>query len=206
MSLFNYIIKLFSLIYFIKKGSEINMKDTNILSLRNHLSEHGVIMSFTGPFSQGIIEEIGDALRNYLETKNNSRGKIFKVFSVFIEQTQNIKNYAYQLSDHKEQERILLSGILNIGLADDKYFVSSGNLVKKEDLKDLENRVSTIQSYSKKELAAVYREKLRESKENDSNGAGLGLIEMARKSSEKIHYKFEEVNGNYYFFTLTIRI
>lgn len=182
------------------------MEETNILNLRNRLNKYGVIMSFTGPFSQGIIEEIGDALRNYLETKNNSRGEIFKVFSVFIEQTQNIKNYAYTLSDQSEQEKILLSGILNIGFKKDKYFVSSGNLVKKSDVKNLNERLATIKSYSKKELAMVYRKKLRASQDNDNNGAGLGLIEMARKSSEKINFNFEEVDQNYSFFTLTIRI
>ena len=182
------------------------MEETNILNLRNQLNQHGVIMSFTGPFSQGIIEEIGDALRNYLETKNNSRGEIFKVFSVFIEQTQNIKNYAFQLADNQEQEKILLSGILNIGFNKDKYFVSSGNLIKKEDIEDLKNRLETIKNYSQKELTSVYRKKLRASKNNDSQGAGLGLIEMARKASDNISFDFEKIDETYEFFTLTIRI
>jgi len=164
-------------------------------------------MSFTGPFSQGIIEEIGSALRSYLESKSDSKGKIFKVFSVFIEQTQNIKNYAYSLSDKNEQEEILLSGVLNIGLKDKKYFVSSGNLVKKESVEELNYRLKKINSHNKKELASVYREKLLKSdKLKDGEGAGLGLIEMARKSSEKLIFDFEEVNESYSFYTLTIKI
>ena len=178
----------------------------NILNLRNKLNEYGVIMSFTGPFSQGIIEEIGDALRNYLETKIDSRGEIFKVFSVFIEQTQNIKNYAYQLPEENTQEDILLSGILNIGYKDEKYFVSSGNLVKEDDVDELRARLNQIKSYNKKELAKAYREILRSNKENDRGGAGLGLIEMARKASESIVFSFEDTEGGYKFFTLTIRI
>ena len=181
------------------------MEEMNILELRNDLNKYGVIMSFTGPFSQGIIEEIGSALRNYLESKSDSKGRIFKVFSVFIEQTQNIKNYAYQLADENEQEDILLSGILNIGLKDEKYFVSSGNLVKKEDVADLKEKLNKIADYDKKELAKAYRKKLRESDTNES-GAGLGLIEMARKASENIIYDFENVNQKYDFFTLTIKI
>lgn len=182
------------------------MEEMNILDLRNKLNKCGVIMSFTGPFSQGIIEEIGSALRSYLESKSDSKGEIFKVFSVFIEQTQNIKNYAYQLPDEKDQEDILLSGILNIGLKNGKYFVSSGNLVKKEDVKTLKNNLKDIRSYNKKELAKLYRKKLREDNVDENNGAGLGLIEMARKASEKIIFDFEEVDENYDFFTLTIKI
>lgn len=178
----------------------------NILKLRNNLNKYGVIMSFTGPFSQGIIEEIGDALRNYLETKINSKGEIFKVFSIFIEQTQNIKNYAYQLPDKEEQEEILLSGVLNIGFKEGKYFVSSGNMVRSEDVEELKTRLEKIQSYSKKELASAYREILRKNRKEENGGAGLGLIEMARKASENIVFNFEEIENGYHFFTLTIRI
>lgn len=182
------------------------MEEMNILKLRNNLNKYGVIMSFTGPFSQGVIEEIGDALRNYLQTKIDSRGEIFKVFSIFIEQTQNIKNYAYQLPDKDIQEKILMSGVLNIGFKDDKYFVSSGNLVKDEDVADLRDRLEKIQSYDRKELAQTYRKILRSKKDNEGPGAGLGLIEMGRKASEEIKYNFEEVEDGYNFFTLTIRI
>ena len=182
------------------------MDEMDILKLRNNLNKYGVIMSFTGPFSQGIIEEIGSALRNYLESKSDSKGRIFKVFSVFIEQTQNIKNYAFTLADKDEQEDILLSGILNIGLKDDKYFVSSGNLVKKEDVAELKERLEQISSYDKKELAKIYRNQLRKSDSEEGNGAGLGLIEMARKASENIIFDFENVDNKYDFFTLTIKL
>ncbi|SRR6056297_1041548 len=182
------------------------MEEMDILKLRNNLNKYGVLMSFTGPFSQGIIEEIGDALRNYLETKIDSRGEIFKVFSVFIEQTQNIKNYAYQLPDKEVQEEILMSGVLNIGYKDEKYFVSSGNLVKNKDVPELKERLEEIESYDRRELASAYREVLRSNKDSDEQGAGLGLIEMARKASEQIVFDFEEVENDYSFFTLIIRI
>src|SRR6056297_292023 len=172
------------------------MEEMDILKLRNNLNKYGVIMSFTGPFSQGIIEEIGSALRNYLESKSDSKGRIFKVFSVFIEQTQNIKNYAFSLADKDDQEDILLSGILNIGLKDGKYFVSSGNLVKKEDVAELKTRLDKISSYNKKELAKKYREKLRGADNKNGDGAGLGLIEMTRKASENIIFDFESVDQN----------
>lgn len=182
------------------------MKEMDILKLRNNLNKYGVLMSFTGPFSQGIIEEIGDALRSYLGSKTNSKGEIFKVFSVFIEQTQNIKNYAYTLADKLEQEKILMSGVLNIGFTDEKYFVSSGNLVKNSDVEKLKSKLVQIKSYDRKELANAYRDILRANKENEGQGAGLGLIEMARKASEEIVFQFEEVDDDHFFFTLTIRI
>ena len=89
---------------------------------------------------------------------------------------------------------------------DGKYFVNSGNLVKKEDISDLKERLQQIKDYSRKELAQAYRTKLRESTDNEENGAGLGLLEMARKSSEKIYFNFDKIDDKYEFYTLTIRI
>ncbi len=180
------------------------MQEMNVLKLREEMSKNGVIMNFTGPFSQGIIGEIGDALRSYLDTKINSRGRTFKVFSVFIEQTQNIKNYAHSLADHKEQEEVLMSGTLNIGVKNDIYFVASGNYVKKDDVAALRDKVETIRCYSREEIAQAYKEKLK-SADNDT-GAGIGLLDMARKSTHQIYYNFENANSNYDFFTLMIKI
>lgn len=180
------------------------MEEMNVLKLRNELSRYGVIMNFTGPFSQGIIEEIGQALRSYLETKVRSRGRTYKVFSVFIEQTQNIKSYAYSLADYRQQEEVLLSGILNIGVKDDVYSVTSGNYVRKQDVAALRERVQVIKGYSRDELVEAYKAQLRAS--DLETGAGLGLLDMARKSTQGMIYNFQEVNADYDFFTLSIKI
>lgn len=182
------------------------MEEMSLLKLRNEMSKYGVIMNFTGPFSQGIIEEIGEALRSYLETRMNSRGRIYKVFSVFIEQTQNMKNYALGLANHQEQEEILLSGILNIGVKDDVFFVTSGNYVKKQDVDALREKIETIKKYSREELAQAYKEKLRSTDTETEMIAGIGLLDMARKSTQEIVYDFKEINNEYNFFTLMIKI
>jgi len=37
-----------------------------------------------------------------------------------------------------------------------------------------------------------------------SKGAGLGLIEMARKGSEPIEYSFLSIDDNFSFFTISV--
>ncbi|MGM0370243.1 MAG: SiaB family protein kinase [Bacillota bacterium] len=182
------------------------INDDIILDIKKQLNESGIVLSFTGPFSQGIIEEIGSALKSYLKNKTKSKGKIYKVFSVFIEQTQNIKNYAFDFVDDQEQDEILKSGIMIIGEKEDKYFICSGNLIKKEDVTSLKEKLKELQKSDEKELKKAYKKKLMADMKKDSGGAGLGLIEMARKASEKIEYKFIKKEDDYYFFTLTVII
>ena len=37
-------------------------------------------------------------------------------------------------------------------------------------------------------------------------GGGLGLIDIARKSGEKLQYNIREINESFSFFTLTVKI
>ena len=71
-------------------------------SIVRDLNENGVIISFTGSFTQTIIEEIGEAIRNYIEQDKNEYNheiKSYEVFSIYIEQSQNIKNYFYTINE-----------------------------------------------------------------------------------------------------------
>jgi len=37
-------------------------------------------------------------------------------------------------------------------------------------------------------------------------GGGLGLIDIARRSGQKLQYKIREIDNDYSFFTLTVKI
>ncbi|MGM0502815.1 MAG: SiaB family protein kinase [Bacillota bacterium] len=180
--------------------------DDIILGLKEQLNDYGIVLSFTGPFSQGIIEEIGAALKSYLNNDKRSKGQVYKVFSVFIEQTQNVKNYAFNFEDEAKKEKILKSGIMIIGETNGKYFICSGNLIEKEDVADLKERLAELKNTDQKGLKKLYKKRLRADMKKDEGGAGLGLIEMARKATEKIDYNFINKENGYYFYTLTVII
>ena len=177
-----------------------------IFELKEKLNENGVIISFTGPFSQGIIEELGYALKQYLKDENYSKGVIYKIFSVFIEQTQNTKNYAFSFKNKKEKEEIISSGIMIIGYKNDKYFIYSGNLIKNEDVAELKGKLDKINKMNSQELKKTYRKKLRENIKVKNGGAGLGLLEIAKQSNSDLEYSFVEQGETYCFYTLIVYI
>lgn len=182
------------------------IKDNMILELKEKLNENKVVLSFTGSFSQRIIEEIGEALKEYLKCKDNSKGTMYKVFSVFIEQTQNVKNYAYSLDKNGEKDKVLYSSVVLIGEEPDHFFICSGNLINKNHKEKLENKLKIIKNSNKSELKNLYKSILRDEIIKENNSAGLGLYEIAKNSNQKIEYKFTEIDEYYYFFTLTAYI
>jgi len=86
------------------------------------------------------------------------------------------------------------------------YTISSGNSVKKEDAKHLANYLERLNSLDKKELRKLYKEQLRKPAHPESRSAGLGLIEIARKASKKIKYRFQNQNDTYDFFNLFVTV
>ncbi len=178
-------------------------KDDMIIEVKEKFNEHNVIIGFSGSFSQSLIEELGGALKEYLKSKENVKSNTYRVFSVFIEQTQNVKNYAHSLKLRGEENRILYSSVLLIGEEENRFFVSSGNLVKKEHQAELENRLAVIKKADIPELSRMYRETMRKSSKTETGGAGLGLMVIAKNARNNIEYRFTEKDDGDYFFTLT---
>ncbi|MFP4662678.1 MAG: inositol polyphosphate kinase family protein [Halanaerobiales bacterium] len=179
--------------------------DKRIINLRDYLNELGIILSFTGPFSQGVVEEIGDALKIYMENKENTKNEIFRVFSVFIEQTQNIRNYLENSQGQEDYNRIIGSAIVVIARREDKYLIRSGNLVRGEDIGVLQGIMDEILQMNKEDLKTIYKKRLMSSYKDGENNAHLGLIDIARKSTS-MEYEIEEVDDKFYFFSMSVLV
>ncbi len=181
------------------------MDKGKILELKDKLNQNGVIISFTGFFSQGVIEEIGEALKMYLKSQSRAKQSIHNIFSVFIELAQNAKNYAYRFTSD-ERERILASGVILIGKSEEGYYITSGNLVKSEDGQALKNLLQGYNGFDKDALDKVYKEKLKEPYDATKDGAGMGLVTIAKISKNRLNYHILEEESGYSFYYLTVFI
>jgi len=175
----------------------------NLNKLKRELDREGILLTFCGPMSHGIVEGIGNALRNKMEEDEVSRNITSKVFSIFVEQVQNVIHYSCEPVLEDEGMRF---GIVLVGKTDEYFFVMGGNKVSKSQVTQLRENLTMLQSMNKEELKALYRKKRKEAPHSASKGAGIGFIEMARKSSAPIEFSFEDLDSNYSFFTVKIKV
>lgn len=177
--------------------------NNKLLTLQNKLREDGVLISFSGKFSQEIIEELGEAVKKYLETEDQPKNDIFNVFSIFIEQTQNIKHYCVSKNATSVYEQIASSCIVIIGneVNNGKY-ICSGNLIENRDRGKLASIINELTKLDKQELKKLYKQKLKQEISPGSTTAGMGLIDIARKASLPLEYSIERIDDLYSFFTL----
>lgn len=178
------------------------MQSIDLWTLRRQFEDANIQICFNGPLSHSIIEELGLAVKRYLENETPGSDKMMDVFSVYIEQTQNVRNYAQRkIAEGADAARFNAVTLL-IGRVADHYLVSSGNLVDVADLPALTSRIDHLQTLDATGLKALYKEERRKPRAEDALGAGLGLIDMARKTSVPLEYQVQPVDGNTVFFNL----
>jgi len=81
--------------------------------------------------------------------------------------------------------------------------VTSGNPMAKSDLPPLTALLDSLAKLDADGLKACYREQRRRPREDGSPGAGLGLIDMARKSSRPLEYRVRDIDADTAYFHLT---
>lgn len=157
------------------------------------LMKSNINIIYFGPIWSETVNDIGNTLKHKSEE--------YSVFSVFVEQMNNVIHH----SEDKYGER--QRGMFVFGSADGKYFMQCGNLVKKDVPPKMKARIDHLNSLDKAELRKYYKERMRGQNDNpDSKGAGLGLIEIARRASAPIEYSFTDWDEERVFFTIAVTI
>jgi hypothetical protein len=171
------------------------------------IKQKDIIFCYSGPISQATVEGIGHTLKLDLEIEDAGFNVTQAIFSIFVEQMQNILNYsAEKVKEDTELDKELRIGVLVIGQEEGGLYVYCGNKVLSSDVVKLQEKIESIRSLNKDELKALYKEKRRQVPEEGSKGAGLGLIEMARKSERPMEYAFIPIDSQYSFFSIKVTI
>jgi hypothetical protein len=161
-------------------------------------NQQGIILSFNGFISEGILFALGDALKKKMSMDETNVCVMKRVFSVFVEQAQNIIRYSAEtLAKAGQEVDRISSGLITVGCEEGHFFVVCGNVMRRADAVPLRARL---------EIKAYYLEKIKGSVDPASMGASLGLIEIARRASEPIQYDFLDIDDLNTFYCMKVFI
>jgi hypothetical protein len=157
--------------------------------------------------SQDLMVEIGNTLKQKMQQETFNKSVVAKTFAILVEQVQNIMHYSTEktymdaLDDAK-----LGNGIVAVGFEDGRYYVASGNMIQLKDREKISGMISKINNMTPEEKKQYYKEMRKKSPDEASRGAGLGFIEMARKSEHPVDFDFIDVDLSCCFFTIRLYI
>lgn len=184
-----------------------------VLNMREYSSmikDLDISIIYSGPLWDDGIKGIAEMVRKHLAYEELPGGTAKSIFSVFIEQVTNVLMYSAEKEKyaiHGKEEVEVPTGMLVLGQKGKKFFIQTGNVISRESIPLIEGRINHLNSLDKQGLRALHKRQLTHGDDNPgSKGAGLGLIEIARRSTAPLKYTFEPIDGNSMYFTLYVEI
>jgi hypothetical protein len=166
------------------------------------LKDDNIAFSYRGSFSNSVLAMATNLFKNNLEEEHSKLRN--KLSFLMIESFQNIARYAD--SDKKMPEPEEYSDYFMTRNLGDSFYIISANLVGNDKVPSLKERLDKVNSLDKKELNQLYREVLMNRKISKQGGAGLGFIEMVRKSKQELPYIFHKVSDEKSMFFMQIHL
>ncbi|MBF0450466.1 MAG: hypothetical protein HQK75_07170 [Candidatus Magnetomorum sp.] len=177
----------------------------NLFKCTCQFAQEGVFLCYSGPTSHEILVSTGNTLKQFLKNNNVCKKKYYCIFSIYVEMFENIIRYGVDCfpSGANETCQRYPYGILSASTDGEKITIQSGNIIALEQGNKLNQYLNTIHSMNPQAIRDFYREKRKNKCAPDCKGAGLGLIEIVRKSSQPIKYSFKNIDETFLFYTLT---
>ena len=179
----------------------------NMITFKETLDKEGIIFSFSGTISQSILSSIAETIEKELLTAGISFTLIQNIFAVFTEQIQNMMSYSH--------ERIPLGnnafespGVCVVGYDKNMghYYVCSANIMCIEDEPELRKKLDKLIDMNKAEVRQYYKELRRCGENKHERGAGLGFLEMAKRSAVPMQYSILHLENSRAFFEIKVYI
>lgn len=168
------------------------------------MASNKLMLAYDGEVTQQLTKAFATLAEQSLEKEEEDNSVKRKVFHVMVECLQNVCKH----TDHHETGDPLIpgSGIFLVGKDEDQYTITTGNTVSMEKMEGIKELLNQINNLDADGIKALYKKQLKEARLSEKGGAGLGFIDIAKKTGQKIGFNFMEVNEKSAFFLLKVRV
>ena len=178
----------------------------NVDDYYKQATEGDSIFSFRGSVTAEVINQILEGIEKKLEDAGDDPKTIKKVYNVLVESLQNLYHHVDELPEEIINTFQIKFAIISIKRIDSHIFINTGNFIPSTKIKLLKEKIDKINSLSEEELKDMYKFILNHQNLSAKGGGGLGLIDIARKSGNKLNYSFTEYKNDIYFYNFTVQI
>ena len=161
------------------------------------------ILAYRGRLTFEIIEELLEKFKRNLESFEMELVIRKRLYAILVECLENTYRHTTtsleKIMNHQQVELVLnqQGEIFNLEI---------GNYVVNKNVDDLIEKIDLVNSLDFVGLNRLYRSSISKARISDKGGAGLGIIEIARNSRQKIIYQVTKENNDFSFFKFRISI
>ena len=164
---------------------------------------HNRILVYEGEFSQEIMKSVLAMAERNMEAIGEHSSVRKKVFNVIVECLQNIIKHSENNPEKTDKDR---QSIFMICKTKEDFIITSGNPITSKIEELLKIKLAAINKLDQNGLKKLYKDTIQDGDLSEKGGAGLGFIDIARRSGKKLDYMFEKINEQQSFFTIKTHI
>jgi hypothetical protein len=177
-------------------------------NIENYFSDQpkdNIILYYKGNVDSDVINHILDSVEEKLVAVDEQPKLRKKVYNVLVESLQNLYHHVDRVPDDYEEQAEKF-GLLVVRKVAEGYRIVTGNFVQAENMEKLEEKIKRINRSTHEEIKELYKFILNHQRISAKGGGGLGLVDIARKTGNKLEYAFVSYNDNYSFFYLDLLV
>lgn len=172
-----------------------------VYAFYKEMKAHEITLVYEGEITHQITKAFTSLTESNMARQEESGAVQRKVFHVMVECLQNISKHA----DEATENDYLFSGrgIFMVSKRETEYAVTTGNALDNVKIQEMKRILDEVNVLDKEELNELYKKQIKEGRLSDKGGAGLGFIDIKRKTGNNLEYHFLPINENISFFLLT---
>jgi hypothetical protein len=175
----------------------------NIRGYSQLLEQHQIQFAYKGEIDSEVVGYIIRMVEHKLVLEKEPLLVRKKIVNILIESLQNIVNY---FSEEAIDKSFVSESFVLIQKNEETYQIYTSNYLSKQKTLSLKKRLDNVNMMDDDSLRDVYVQILETPKKSSGNGAGLGFIDIVRKSKHKITYDFSEHSSDLDVFAMKILV
>lgn len=167
------------------------------------MERHKVLLAFKGDITQDMLHSILNIMEDKLSRLGEPTRVRKRVFHILVECLQNLHHHS-DLADGACLH--IPSSLLMVAKCEDTYSIVTGNFVASNSVKALKKRLQAVNDMEPEELKSYYKSLLNNDQMSKKGGGGLGIVDIAKKTKDKLDYFFVPYDAENSFFSLLVKV
>jgi hypothetical protein len=175
-----------------------------VYSFYKSMKDQEIKLVYEGEITHQITKAFTSLTETNMEMEEESNLIQKKVFHVMVECLQNVGKHADCITNGENRKDG--RGVFMLSKNDVKYTITTGNILLKSKISEMTDILEKINSLDRDGLKQLYKQQIKEGRLSTKGGAGLGFIDIAKKTGNPLDYSFISINDDYSFFIISSTI